>query len=405
MSGVHQKKILLGICGGIAAYKSCELVRLFRKNGAEVRVIATPSALKFVSPVTLSVLSGNEVMVNMFPENINSDDLIKTETSHIYSGIWGDIFLIAPATANTIAKIACGISDNLLTATVVSSRCPVIVCPAMDEDMYVNEITLRNLSVLKESGYVVIDPEKGELASGLYGVGRLPEPEKIYKFVSDYLEHGFRDFMNRKFLITAGPTYEPIDEVRFIGNYSSGRMGFSLAKAAVDRGAEVTLISGPVNLHTPRKVNRINVKTADEMLSAVKQNINDKDYVIMSAAVSDFKPTEFYSGKIKKNHHSNLTINTEPTPDILDFLGKHKSGFKLIGFALETENEYENAKQKLINKNLDIIVVNNPRVQGAGFGTDTNVITIIDKNLNEKKFPSFSKYDASWEILNSLKTI
>lgn len=400
MERINDKKVLIGICGGIAAYKSCELVRLFKKNGAEVQVVATPSALKFVSPLTLSVLSGNEIMSDMFPENTNPVGI-----SHVYSGIWADIFVIVPATANTIAKIAHGISDNLLTTTVLSSRCPVIICPAMDEDMYVNEITSRNISLLKEIGYVVIDPEKGELASGLYGIGRLPEPEKIFSFVCNYLEKSNKNFSGKKFLITAGPTYEPIDEVRFIGNYSSGKMGYNLAKVAVDMGADVTLISGPVSLPTPRNVNRINVWTADEMFNAVKDNFKGKDYIIMSAAVADFKPKYLYHGKIKKNQFKGFVIDTEPTCDILKFLGENKSGFKLIGFALETENEFENAKNKLLDKNLDMIVVNNPQIEGAGFGTDTNVITVIDRNLNERKFPKLTKYEVSLEILNLVKEL
>ena len=245
------KKILVGICGGIAAYKICELVRFFKKSEAEVRVIMTPSALNFVSPVTLSALSGNEVLINIFPEIKPSSEKIDTKTSHIYNGIWADIFVIAPATANSIAKIVHGISDNFLTATVLASRCPVIICPAMDEDMYINPVTMENVSKLKEYGYWVIEPETGELASGLFGVGRMPEPQAIFSYTENFLKSFNRDLDGRKVLITAGPTYEPVDDVRYIGNYSSGKMGFNLAKAASQRGAEVTLISGPVSLGNP----------------------------------------------------------------------------------------------------------------------------------------------------------
>ena len=397
------KKILLGVSGGIAAYKTCELVRLFKKNEAEVRVIMTPSAVNFVSPVTLSTLSGNEVLINIFPEvNAETSERIETKTWHIYNGMWADVFLIAPATANTIAKIANGMSDNFLTATILSSRCPVIVCPTMDEDMLNNQVTSANITRLKEYGYWVIEPETGELASGLYGAGRMPEPQSIYNFVDSYLAGHKTDLTGKKVLITAGPTYEPIDAVRFIGNYSSGKMGFSLAKAAQQRGAEVVLISGPVSMETPRKVQRINVSTAEEMFNAVKYNVIDKDYVIMSAAVADFKPISVVDNKIKKSQAGDITINTEKTIDILEYLGKNKSGYKLIGFALETDNEIDYAKDKIANKNLDLVVVNNPKVHGAGFGTDTNVISIVDKEMNITKYDIMSKFDAANKIIDKM---
>lgn len=397
------KKILLGVSGGIAAYKTCELVRLFKKNEAEVRVIMTPSAVNFVSPITLSTLSGNEVLINIFPEvNAETSERVETKTWHIYNGMWADVFLIAPATANTIAKIANGMSDNFLTATVLSSRCPVIVCPTMDEDMLNNQVTSANITRLKEYGYWVIEPETGELASGLYGAGRMPEPQAIYNFVDSYLAGHKTDLTGKKVLITAGPTYEPIDAVRFIGNYSSGKMGFSLAKAAQQRGADVTLISGPVSLETPRKVERINVSTAEEMFNAVKENVKGTDIIIISAAVADFKPKQVSGSKIKKSQTCEMPIETEKTTDILEYLGKNKSGYKLAGFALETDNEIEYAKDKITKKNLDIVVVNNPKVQGAGFGTDTNVISIIDKNMNITKYNLMSKFDAANKILDKI---
>jgi len=396
------KKILLGITGGIAAYKCCELVRLYKKSGAEVKVIMTPSALNFVSPVTLSALSGNEVMINMFPEvDPVKSETVETKTWHIYTGLWADVFIIAPATANTIAKLVFGISDNFLTATVLSARCPVMVSPAMDEDMYLNEATARNVSELKELGYWIIEPESGELASGLSGIGRLPEPQTIFTETLKLLKGAKKDLTGRKILVTAGPTYEPFDSVRFIGNYSSGKMGFAIAKAASQRGADVTLISGPTMLKTPRNVSRINVNTSSEMFDAVKNNLNGIDTVIMSAAVADFKPKDIKSEKIKKTN-SAFTIETEKTVDILEYLGKNKKGYKLIGFALETQNEIEYAKDKIKKKNLDMIVVNNPKTEGAGFGTDTNVITIINKDFQSESFDKMTKFEAANVILNRI---
>jgi phosphopantothenoylcysteine decarboxylase/phosphopantothenate--cysteine ligase len=400
---IEGKKIIVGISGGIAAYKTCELVRLFKKSGAEVRVIMTPSALNFVSPVTLSALSGNEVLINIFPHSSDPNiDKVESKTWHIYSGIWADVMVIAPATANTISKLVHGISDNFLTTTVLASRCPVIVAPSMDEDMYVNEITTHNITKLREFGFWVMEPETGELASGLFGKGRMPEPETIFNYTGELLKGTKKDLNKKNILITAGPTYEPIDEVRYIGNFSSGRMGFSLARAAAQRGANVTLISGPTMLETPRNVMRIDVQTAGEMFSAVKKEILNKDFVIMSAAVADYKPIEIADGKIKKSS-DNLVINTTRTIDILDYLGKNKGNFKLIGFALETDNELEYAREKLKRKNLDMIVVNNPRIEGAGFGTDTNVATIIDKNQNISKLDKMSKYDLANIILDKMQ--
>ncbi|HRE12303.1 MAG TPA: bifunctional phosphopantothenoylcysteine decarboxylase/phosphopantothenate--cysteine ligase CoaBC [Ignavibacteria bacterium] len=397
------KKILLGISGGIAAYKCCELVRLYKKSGAEVKVIMTPSALNFVSPVTLSALSGNEVMINLFPEvDPNRSSTIETKTWHIYTGLWADIFVIAPATANTIAKIVHGISDNFLTSTVLSARSPVLISPAMDEDMYLNEATVRNVSALRELGYIVIEPESGELASGLSGIGRLPEAETIFQHTVNVLNGGNRDLEGKKILITAGPTYEPIDDVRFIGNYSSGKMGFSLALAAMQRGADVKLVTGPVSLKTPRHVTRIDVNTAEEMLNAVKDNLKGNDIVIMSAAVADYKPKSVHTGKLKKSGNDNLAIETERTVDILEYAGKNNTGFKLIGFALETENEIEYALDKIKRKDLDMIVVNNPKVEGAGFKTDTNVITIIDKNGNKNEYPKMTKFEAAGKIIDHI---
>lgn len=403
---VDGKKILLGISGGIAAYKTCELVRLFKRNGAEVRVIMTPAAAHFVSVVTLSTLSGNEVAINMFPqEDPLLAETVESKTWHIYSGIWADVFLIAPATANTIAKLAGGISDNFLTTTALSVRCPIIAAPTMDEDMYNSEITQLNISKLKELGYWIIEPESGDLASGLKGIGRMPEPETIFKFVEDFLKGNKFDFSGKKFLITAGPTFEPIDDVRFIGNYSTGKMGFSLAKAALQRGADVTLIAGPTQLRAPRNANMIRLNTADEMFGSVKENLVNKDFVIMTAAVADFKPTERIKGKLKKEQREDLIIRTAKTVDILKFLGEKKKDYKLIGFALESENELENAKLKVKAKNLDLVIVNNPNIEGAGFGNDTNVVTIIDAKMNMIPLQKMSKFEISMKILDRLSTL
>jgi phosphopantothenoylcysteine decarboxylase/phosphopantothenate--cysteine ligase len=395
------KKILIGITGGIAAYKICNLVRLFVKAGAEVKVIMTPSAAKFVSPLTLSVLSKNEVVINMFPagDNLEQAESVSAKTWHINYGLWADIFVIAPATANTIAKIVCGISDNFLLSTVLASRCPLIVAPTMDEDMYRNKVTQSNLKKIKELNYNIIDPIEGELASGLYGYGKMAEPETIFEVVKNKLIKK-KDLSGKKILITAGPTVEPVDSVRFISNYSSGKMGFEIASAAAERGADVTLISGPVNLKTPCSVKRIDVSSTSEMFNAVRMNMKNKDIIIMSAAVADFKPVKVFDKKVKKEKTGKIfNLELTRTQDILKYLGENKRNIFLIGFALETDEGIQNAKDKLISKNLDMIVLNNPKEKGAGFGTDTNIVTLIDKK-SVKKLPLLSKYEAGNAILD-----
>lgn len=395
------KKIIVGISGGIAAYKICNLVRLFIKAGAEVRVIMTPSAVQFVSPLTLSVLSQNPVIINMFPEGDQSQaETVNAGTWHISNGMWADIFVLAPATANTMAKINAGISDNFLLSAILAARCPVVVIPTMDEDMYNNKATQRNIADLKNDGYRILDPVVGELASGLYGIGKMPEPEEIFEFVEEQFYE--KNFTGKRLLITAGPTRQPIDAVRYISNYSSGKMGLELARAAYLRGAEVTLIAGPSALNHRKGVNRIDVETGEEMFEAVKKNMKAKDIVIMSAAVSDFKPREVKENKIKKEDTGrDYTLELERTTDILSYLGKNKKGFKLVGFALETDNGVENAKLKLKNKKLDLIVLNNPNVKGAGFGTDTNIASLIDKS-SVIDLPIMSKFELANEILNRL---
>lgn len=400
---LNGKKILIGVSGGIAAYKICDLVRLFKKSGAEVKVVMTPSAANFVSPITLSTLSGNEVLINIFPEvKPEQTESVETKTWHINAGMWADVYLIAPATANSLAKITQGFCDNFLTAIVLAARCPVILAPSMDEDMFKNEVTARNISLLKERGYFIIEPETGELASGLHGIGRMPEPQTLFNYVSDFLKGEYRDYSGKKVLVTAGPTYEPLDDVRFIGNYSSGKMGFQIARAAALRGAEVTLLSGPSALETPRNVKRIDVKTSDDMYSEIKKNYLSYDYIIMSAAVADFKPKSRIKGKIKKESKKDFVIETEKTRDILEFLGKNKGNYKLTGFALETDNGVENAKEKIKNKNLDLIFLNNPNDEGSGFNTDTNKGKLIDTNNNITDLPLMSKFDLANKILDKM---
>ncbi len=393
------KKILIGITGGIAAYKMCSFVRLLVKAGTEVKVVMTPSAAKLVSPLTLSVLSGNEVIINMFPESSDweKSETVSAETWHINYGLWADVFIIAPATANSIAKIACGISDNFLLSTVLACRCPVFVAPTMDVDMYNKPVTQENIVKLKSRGYKIIEPVYGELASGLFGMGKMAEPEDMLEELKKFFLKK-KDLEGKNILITAGPTLEPVDAVRYISNYSSGKMGFEIARAAYDRGADVTLISGPTNQNSVQGIKRIDVKTTDQMFNAVKSNVKGKNIVIMSAAVADFKPVNVHKNKIKKEE-SNLNITFEKTTDILKHLGKNKKNFYLVGFALETDNELENARKKFYEKNLDLIVLNNPKEKGAGFGTDTNIVTLIDEKKCVK-LPKLSKYDVGNAILD-----
>ncbi len=397
---MKNKKILIGITGGIAAYKICSLVRLFVKAGAEVKVVMTPAATKFVSPLTLSTLSRNDVIINTF-SNVNdfeNTEKLKQSTWHINLGIWADVFLIAPATANTLGKIISGIADNFLLCTVFAARCPVILVPSMDEDMYRNSIIQRNIKNLELAGYKIIYPVYGELASGIYGIGKMPEPDEIYNYVNSFINRK-TDLSNKNILITAGPTREPIDAVRYITNYSSGKMGFEIARAAYDRGANVTLITGPVSLKETSGIKRINVNTAEEMYKEVKKIYNKFDLIIMAAAVSDFKVKSINKGKIKKEKISSLNLELVKNIDILKFLGEKKKNFKLYGFALETDNGIDNAKKKLVEKNLDLIILNNALEKGAGFETETNIVTFIDEK-RIRRLKKMSKYDVGNEILD-----
>ena len=351
--------------------------------------------------MTLSVLSSNPVIINIFPEgDASKAETVNAGTWHITNGLWADVFVLAPATANTIAKINSGISDNFLLSSVLAARCPVIVVPTMDEDMYRNKATQRNINSLRKDGYLILDPVEGELASGLYGIGKMPEPEDIFDFTEEQFYK--KDLKGKKILVTAGPTRQPIDAVRYISNYSSGKMGFAIAEAAYCRGAEVILVTGPTGLKIRKEVKRINVETGEEMLKAVSSNMKGINAAIMSAAVSDYKPKKVKNNKLKKEETGReYSLELVKTDDILAYLGKNKKGFKLLGFALETDNGIENAKKKLKSKNLDVIVLNNPKVEGAGFGTETNVATIIEKN-NVEELPLMLKSDLANRILDKL---
>lgn len=396
------KRILIGISGGISAYKICNLVRLFIKAGAEVKIIMTPSAAKFVSPLTLSVLSCNEVLINMFSEcEFEKSEKVKSGTWHIDLGMWADAFLIAPATANTIAKITTGICDNLLLCTVLASRANIIIAPAMDADMLKNSITEQNINTLKNRGFFIIEPEFGELASGLEGQGRMAEPETIFNYVYNFVSKK-SDLTGKRILVTAGPTIEYIDDVRFVTNHSSGKMGFAIAEAAFDKGAEVTLITGPVHIESKKGIKRINVRSSDDMFEEVKKNYSHKDYIIMSAAVEDFKPIK-KPQKIKKEKLKNrFSIEFDKSADILKYLGNNKKGFKLVGFALETSGGIESAKKKLKEKNLDLIVLNILSNNSYPFGSDYNTVTLISRD-GIKEYKQMSKYDIGNIIFDYLK--
>jgi len=369
------RRILLGVTGGIAAYKSAELVRLFKKAGAEVRVVMTPDAARFVTPLTLGALSENEVLTEIFPENEAG-----SWTKHVALGLWADLFLVAPLTAQTLAKLVAGACDSMLTAVALTARCPTMVCPAMDHDMYVHPAVRSNLDTLSNRGVTVMEAEHGELASGLIGQGRLPAPETIFERATQVLAaqaaSGDGPLAGKRVVVTAGPTRERIDPVRFISNHSTGTMGFELARAAARRGADVVLIAGPVSLATPDGIRRIDVESTADMNAAVKQNA-DADVIIMSAAVADFTPAAPSKSKIKKEAAS-PDLQLTPTADILAGLGKAKRDDQLlVGFALETDHGLENARGKLERKNLDWIVLNNPNEEGAGFGTGTNRVTLL----------------------------
>lgn len=389
---LENKKIIIGITGGIAAYKINYLVRDFVKAGAEVRIVMTKRTEDFVSPLTLSTLSRNKVYTDFYDEN-------KTWNNHVELALWADVMLIAPCTANTLAKIANGICDNFLMAVYMSAKCPVIIAPAMDLDMYAHPAVTRNLIIIESFGHKIIPAEYGELASGLIGQGRLAERETIFRTVGNEFINIDPAFAGKKILITAGPTYENIDPVRFIGNHSSGKMGFDLAKEAAKRGAEVVLVSGPSSQKTDDKNIKVyRVTSAREMFDEVFKHYENADIAIMSAAVADYTPKVKATEKIKKNDNE-LTIELIKNKDILRTMGEKKTHQFLVGFALETQNEEENAKGKLIKKNLDMIVLNSLRDEGAGFANATNKIKIFTPT-EEQSFTLKSKEEVAYDILN-----
>jgi phosphopantothenoylcysteine decarboxylase/phosphopantothenate--cysteine ligase len=395
MSILSGKNILLGISGGIAAYKSIFLLRLFIKKGANVQVIMTPSAKDFVTPLTLSTLSNRPVLSEFFDKkNKNA-----VWNNHVDLGLWADLFIIAPATSNTLSKMASARADNLLLATYLSSKCPVYFAPAMDLDMHKNLANQENIKKLEDFGKKHIPVNSGFLASGLEGEGRMSEPQEIIDFISQDIKKELKLY-NKNVMITAGPTYESIDAVRFIGNFSSGKMGFALAKTASKLGANVTLITGPSSENLiDDNINIINVVTADQMFAEVKKHFSFSDISIMSAAVSDYKPKNTINTKIKKENENILSIELVENIDILKYLGLNKSKEQiLVGFALETDNEIINAKSKINKKNLDAIVLNSLRDEGAGFGHDTNKISYINSSGLIKKFKLKSKDKVSVDI-------
>lgn len=392
MSILNRKKVLLAVTAGIAAYKTAFLVRLFIKEGAEVRVILTPKAREFVTPLTLSTLSKNPVEWEFSEET-------GTWNNHVELGLWADFMVMAPATANSLSKMADGSSDNLVLATYLSAKCPVYIAPAMDLDMYQHPTTKENLAKLESFGNIIIPAESGELASGLSGEGRMAEPENILSFIEQDLLNKAPLF-GKKVLVSAGPTYEKMDPVRFIGNFSSGKMGIEIAKTATNLGAEVTLVCGPSSISTSNyNINRVDVVSAMEMKEAMDLRFENADIVIMSAAVADYRPANLAEQKIKKDDE-NLTIELVKNPDILKGLGERKTHQILVGFALETNNELEFAKGKLDKKNLDFIVLNSMQDEKAGFQKDTNKVTIIPRNGEPVAYQAKNKTEVAKDILN-----
>lgn len=393
---MNGKKILIGVCGSIAAYKTAYIIRLLKKQHADVRVIMTTSASDFITALTLSTLSKNPVLTRFTVGDQGEWN------NHVELGLWADVFVIAPASANTLAKMANGICDNLLLAVYLSARCPVYVAPAMDLDMYKHASTQANMRILQESGVKIIDAEHGELASGLTGIGRIAEPESIVSIIDDLLSSG-SPLQGKKALVTAGPTYEKIDPIRFIGNHSSGKMGVAIARQLMAYGAEVKLILGPVsNLFNLEGINVSNVTSADEMYELAKEQFAGADITVLAAAVADYKPRISADSKIKKNK-DNLTFELIKTPDIAVSLGKIKSDDQIIvGFALETDNEVENARKKLFSKNFSMIVLNSLNDPGAGFGHDTNKISILDKDNNTREYELKSKTDVAKDIVDAI---
>lgn len=388
---LKDKNIVIGISGSIAAYKIATLVRLLRKADASVQVIMTEEATQFITPLTLSTLSNNPVLVDYYQQETGEWN------NHVHLAEQADLILIAPASANTIAKCAQGLCDNLLLAVYLSAKGPVAFAPAMDLDMWKHPAVQHNISLLKNYGHAIVPPGTGELASGLVGEGRLAEPEDIFSFIQDYLGSE-KPLQGKTALVSAGPTYEAIDPVRFIGNHSSGKMGYAIAKQLQQLGAEVTLVSGPTALTTPSDVSRVDVVSAQQMLEAMESNFSKADIIVMSAAVADYTPVEVADQKIKKKAED-FAISLKKTTDILASLGAKKTNTQtLVGFALETNNELENAKDKLGRKNLDFIVLNSMQDKGAGFAHNTNKITVIDRDLHVSNYELKSKDEVAVDL-------
>ncbi len=393
------KHIVLGISGGIAAYKSAYLLRLFIKAGAEVQVVITPNGKQFITPATLAALSGKPVVSEFFAANTGEWH------SHVDLGLWSDLMVIAPATASTIGKMANGVADNMLITTYLSAKSHVMVAPAMDLDMWAHPSTQRNIATLEHDGVEIIQPGSGELASHLTGKGRMEEPEEILRRVELYFARK-ESLKGKRILVTAGPTYENIDPVRFIGNYSSGKMGFAIAEEAAARGAEVTLVTGPVSLQTSGPgIKRIDVRSAKQMLQEAEKAFENCDAAILSAAVADYAPEECSETKIKREKTDGMTLKLVKNPDIAAKLGAEKGNRILVGFALETDHEHEHAIDKMKRKSLDMIVLNSLQNPLAGFNKDTNQVTVIKKNGQEMEFPAKSKKDVASDILDQLESI
>lgn len=396
-SRLDGKKLILGVTGSIAAYKAAELIRQLVRAGAEVQPMMTPDATRFIAPLTIGTLAKREVLIEVFPESGDG-----SWTRHVDLGLWADGLIVAPATANTIAKLANGFCDSMLTAAALSARCPVLVCPAMDHDMWKHPATTANVDRLCAFGYTILEPEYGELASGLVGEGRLPEPETIVTFIAGWLTDRSamdRSLEGKKVVVTAGPTREAIDPVRFLSNGSTGTMGFALADAAARRGADVVLLSGPVALPTPGGVNRVDVVSADDLYSAAMSHA-DADIMIAAAAVADYAPTEASEHKAKKTNED-LALELRRTPDILGALGERKHhGQVLVGFALETDNGEANALEKLKRKNLDWIVLNHANEEGAGFGTSTNRVVVLGADGSRHELPRMEKTAVATRLLD-----
>ena len=388
------KKIVLGVTGGIAVYKAVDLVSRLRKQGCEVRVVMTEHAQQFVTPLTFKEISGNQVAVSMWSSNQEFN------VEHIALANWADAFVVAPATANIIAKMAYGLADDLLSTTLLAAQAPIVVCPAMNTGMYENAATQENIAKLKSRGVTVMPPAVGKLACGTSGAGRLPEPQEIVEFLNAFFAKREGDLRGLKVLVTAAGTREPIDPVRFVGNRSSGKMGYAVAQMAAERGAEVLLISGPSALSIPANVKAIKVETTNEMLEACLESYDKVDIVIKAAAVADYRPRDVAEQKIKKKTDDALTVVMDKNPDILKTLGAKKTHQVLVGFAAETQNLLENARDKVVKKNLDMIVANDVTAAGAGFNADTNIVKFLFANGEVRSLEQMPKVDVANCILD-----